>query len=315
MNAVPLLHGLVDDAGLFPPARLPMAAALARHRADRAAGHPMLAHRFLCPASRLGELTAALAEGDEVRVGVLLDAALPDVLDPRLTVDSAEAAVTPGEPPPDAPPRPHAEPRPPHSAGPTAPGPRPAHSAGPTAPGARPLHSVPDRPAVAGQAVAVRLYVEPRRGPGWLDAVAALAGRPGVGAKIRCGGLAAALFPSADEVAAFVEVCVRHGVPFKATAGLHHALPYRDPETGFRHHGYLNLLTATARAIAGASRDQIAATLTETDPAPLVAEARGLSAADAARVREAFVAYGSCSTEEPLADAVALGLAEGDPAR
>ena len=55
-----LLAGLVDDAGLFPPEQLPMAAALARHRADEAAGHPMLTHRFLCPASRLGELRAEL---------------------------------------------------------------------------------------------------------------------------------------------------------------------------------------------------------------------------------------------------------------
>ena len=46
-----LLSALVDDAGLFPPESLPMAAALARHRADEEAGHPMLSHRFLCPCS------------------------------------------------------------------------------------------------------------------------------------------------------------------------------------------------------------------------------------------------------------------------
>lgn len=46
-----LLAAPVDDAGLFPPGSRPMAVAVARHRADEAAGHPMLSNRFLCPAS------------------------------------------------------------------------------------------------------------------------------------------------------------------------------------------------------------------------------------------------------------------------
>jgi hypothetical protein len=52
-----LLTGLVDDAGLFPPAWLPMAEALARHRAS---AHPMLSGRFLCPGDRVAELVAVL---------------------------------------------------------------------------------------------------------------------------------------------------------------------------------------------------------------------------------------------------------------
>jgi len=56
-----LLARLVDDAGLFPPEQLPMGEALARHWADEMSpspGRSMLTHRFLCPASRLGELRA-----------------------------------------------------------------------------------------------------------------------------------------------------------------------------------------------------------------------------------------------------------------
>jgi hypothetical protein len=78
-----LLARLVDDAGLFPPAQLPMGEALARHRDDEtseSAGRSMLTHRFLCPASRLGELrreTAALEDGGRrLRVGVILDTGL-----------------------------------------------------------------------------------------------------------------------------------------------------------------------------------------------------------------------------------------------
>jgi len=53
--------------------------------------------------------------------------------------------------------------------------------------------------------------------------------------KLRCGG---ARVPSLDEVAQFVRRCRDDGRRFKATAGLHHALP-TDGE-----HGFLNLLAA-----------------------------------------------------------------------
>ena len=52
-----LLAGLVDDAGLFPPSWLPMADALARHRASSSV---MLSGRFLVPADRVAELAALL---------------------------------------------------------------------------------------------------------------------------------------------------------------------------------------------------------------------------------------------------------------
>ena len=43
-----LTSALVDDAGLFPPEELDMASAIVRHRRDRAAGNPVLTHRFVC---------------------------------------------------------------------------------------------------------------------------------------------------------------------------------------------------------------------------------------------------------------------------
>src|SRR5581483_7528633 len=101
-----LLAALVDDAGLFPPEQLPMAAALARHRADEAAGHPMLTHRFLCPASRLTELRKELASGGgPLRLGVILDtgadglaAACAEVAaEPLLALETVEVAAPSAE--------------------------------------------------------------------------------------------------------------------------------------------------------------------------------------------------------------------------
>jgi hypothetical protein len=59
------LSRLFDDAGLFPPAKLPMADALAAH--DRAVTGPYrdMVGPFLCPASRLAELDACVAAGAE----------------------------------------------------------------------------------------------------------------------------------------------------------------------------------------------------------------------------------------------------------
>jgi hypothetical protein len=59
------LSRLFDDAGLFPPAKLPMADALAAH--DRAVTGPQcdMVGPFLCPASRLAELDACVAAGAE----------------------------------------------------------------------------------------------------------------------------------------------------------------------------------------------------------------------------------------------------------
>jgi hypothetical protein len=254
---VPLLRDLVDDAGLFPPARLPMAAALARHRADEARRHPMLTHRFLCPASRWAELVAALEPDDRLRAGLILDAAPPVTVDARCVVEQAEIAVRPGA----------------------------------DLPGGLPWP----------------VYVEPVRGPGWLDVVAEL-GRRGLGAKVRCGGPSAETFPAPAELVAFIRTCVQADVPFKATAGLHHALPYTDPQTGLRHYGYLNVLLAAARAVDGAPAPDVHDAV--SDPHP-VAAVRQLSAEVVIRTRRLLVSYGSCSTEEPIADAVALGLAEG----
>lgn len=83
----PLLEGLVDDAGLFPPSWLPMPDALARHRASR---HPMLSRRFLCPGDRVDELIRCLGADEELEVHLVGDDAVPLPEDPRLTVRAVE---------------------------------------------------------------------------------------------------------------------------------------------------------------------------------------------------------------------------------
>ena len=58
-----VLPHLFDDAGLFPPAKLPMAEALAAHQRALTGPYGDVVGPFLCPATRLDELDACVASG------------------------------------------------------------------------------------------------------------------------------------------------------------------------------------------------------------------------------------------------------------
>lgn len=60
---LPALDRLFDDAALFPPARRPMAEALAEHESAVRGVHGHLVGPFLCPVTRLEELDACVAAG------------------------------------------------------------------------------------------------------------------------------------------------------------------------------------------------------------------------------------------------------------
>jgi hypothetical protein len=287
-----LVAQLVDDAGLFPPTALPMPDAVTRHRDDAAVGDPMLSHCFLCPASRLGELAEHLDAADRFEVGLIADtgpAELPPVLaaveaEPRLALRHIEA----------------------------------------------PLAAAGDDPTEAAAALlaatptGVPLYLEPGR---WADVdelisvlVRARLKRD-LRLKVRCGGVTAELFPSPEELAHAIVASAAANVPFKATAGLHEAVRHTDQQTGFTHHGYVNLLTATASCLsAGAhasagERDEesaVARVLRDQDRASLVRRLAALDIAEAVAVRRVFSGYGSCSTRMPLTDARDLGLRTED---
>jgi len=127
----------------------------------------------------------------------------------------------------------------------------------------------------------------------------------GAGAKVRCGGPTPDMFPSPAELAHFICGCRDRGLPFKATAGLHH--PIRDGVA----HGFLNLLGASvlAHAEGAGPRDLVAVLLDEDAAAFAVGDdaftVRGhaLGAGAVAATRERlFTGFGSCSFSEPVED-------------
>lgn len=126
--------------------------------------------------------------------------------------------------------------------------------------------------------------------------------------KFRTGGAEAAAFPAELEVAAVVSEAVRLGAPLKLTAGLHHAVRFTAADTGFEHHGFLNVLVAVERAHAGIPAAGLVEVLASRDGANLATTVRAWTAEQVDVVRRTFVSFGCCGVEEPISDLVALGL-------
>src|SRR4051794_28088056 len=57
-----LLSGILDYAGLFPPARLPLEQAIRNYARYRTEPEGWMLGRFICPAARLAELTPFVEE-------------------------------------------------------------------------------------------------------------------------------------------------------------------------------------------------------------------------------------------------------------
>ncbi len=157
------------------------------------------------------------------------------------------------------------------------------------------------------------VYVEPPRlegdpGTGWLAALDEVAARD-LRLKFRTGGATADAFPTAAELVACIDASLDRELPFKCTAGLHHAVRHRDDETGFEHHGFLNVLLAT-RLLLDGDRDAAWTALNAHDPGVTVMELLAYSVEELGSTRRWFTSFGSCSILEPHDDLIDLGLIE-----
>ena len=144
----------------------------------------------------------------------------------------------------------------------------------------------------------------------------------GLRAKIRTGGLTADMFPDAPTIARFLRACAAAGVPFKATAGLHHPLrcvkpfTYEPKSDQGTMHGFLNVFLAAGFARQGHPQRFVENLLLEEEVSELKFQDNGvqwrgaeLSASEIIELRNKFaIAFGSCSFEEPISDLQGLGL-------
>jgi hypothetical protein len=136
----------------------------------------------------------------------------------------------------------------------------------------------------------------------------------GARAKVRTGGVTPDSIPPGRDVMAFIAACRREAVPFKATAGLHHPIrgSYRltyapDSPVGTMH-GFLNVFIASALVNEGESEDIAVAALEETDRHAFVFEddaivwrGQRIPSREIEQSRRMLaISFGSCSFREPI---------------
>ncbi len=306
---------LIDYAGLFPPAKLPLPDAFTDFNRYRTESDQWMLSRFIIPARRLADLTAlglgdvnsnqpirfsilgtggndtdafhAALSGDVTAVtqfreahgaAVALDVyevKLP--LDALTNIDSIQKLLS--------------------KAG------KLLNAAGLT----MPFYEVPRNADWMGQvttvAQAIAAYIDSADHP--------------AGFKLRCGGVEAAQFPSPAQVAHAIIACRDARVRLKATAGLHHPVRHYSDDVQTRMHGFLNVFGAGILAqVHDLNADEVEDIISDEDPAHFIFDEvgftwRNLTATveqvQAARDK-AVLSYGSCSFDEPRDDLQALGL-------
>lgn len=141
-------------------------------------------------------------------------------------------------------------------------------------------------------------------------------------AKARTGGVSVAAFPDANDVARFMIRCRDARVAFKLTAGLHHpvraeyALTYAPDAPRGTMFGYLNMFTAAVLAWNGADEQAVLSALLSESPRDFHFSDDALAFAGhtvpVAVVRDArenfIISFGSCSFREPVDDLAALSI-------
>lgn len=137
-----------------------------------------------------------------------------------------------------------------------------------------------------------------------------------VGFKLRTGGVTAEAFPSLEQVAWAIVAARDAGVFLKATAGLHHPVRHYNDSVFTKMHGFLNVFGAGILALTNnLSLEQTQLILADEDAKNFVFDESGFawknihaSNEQIAQARQRVISFGSCSFEEPREDLKKLGL-------
>ena len=308
-SVVNLLGGVVDYAGLFPPAKLPMRETCENYAKYIGCEHEWMLGRLIVPVSRLDEFEEAsadlLSKDEDAENAWYISALVGDDLDADI-----DAIFRFNER--------HA----------------PEDEGGEGAEHGLAVIDVVETKASTTAQVDEILHTLPEQLEAFIEIpwdgeirglIASIGGGAGEGAnaKIRTGHVKAELIPPVEAVARFISSCAHAGVPFKATAGLHHpirgeyALTYEPDSARAVMHGYLNVFIASAFARARkADEAALVRILKETDASrfgllddTLVWEGQTVTSTELVASRERLaISFGSCSFDEPTGELGGLGL-------
>jgi len=287
-----LLTGLIDYAGLFPPAGLGMDAAVRNYGSYVNSEHAWMLGRFIVPAARLEEYSEAVRktgiDASAWSLSVLATVADAEVIARFNTAADESGAGSLGS----------------------------IDSLEIKAASAREIQDT--APVFGGN---YQLYFEtpPEKWHSLLQATAVAKAR----AKIRTGGEVATAIPEESRVLEFLRIASERRLAFKATAGLHHPLramqrlTYKPDSPQAVMHGFLNVFCAAALLWHEPGQRQEAAwMLSERDADAITMDEAmtwhnsgvTLTAEQIREARERFcIGFGSCSFTEPVEDLRKLG--------
>lgn len=280
-------RGMFDDASLFPPAALAMPDAVAGHLRHQGAWYREMSGPFVCANTRIPQLSAALTAAGvaELDVALVLPGGAADVenavdavfADPRLRLRAVELPIA---------------------------------TTADTIAAVSEVAAALDRTPLAGAAAFIEIPARQLTA----DVARAVADHRYL-AKVRTGGTTAEAFPDELTLATCLATLAGERLPFKCTAGLHHAVRHKAADTGFEHHGFLNVLLAVAAALTGERFEEVTAELADSAASRVAAKVSELDADTVFAVRDLFTSFGTCSTDEPITDLVTLGLISADHGR
>lgn len=273
-----MLEGLIDYAGLYPPANLDMQATVDCWSAIYSSEDRWMLARLIVPANRLDEFTQAaeqlLPSSDQEpwQLSVLLPeassgsfaAAVQQIVDFNMSHCGAVANVV-------------------------------EFRATSTAEIDTALSCLHDD---IFPFIELPINQDPR------GLIAALAGSI-AGAKVRTGGISPELYPSVEDLARFIYCCAISNLQFKATAGMHHPCRNYNTSVGVHEFGFLAVLYATAAAKFLDATPKEIVDILQSDEVDLDLCTEEMLE----RVRaELFCSFGSCSIDDPRTDLQAMGL-------
>ncbi len=300
-----LLAGIIDYAGLFPPAGLAMDKTVANFAEYKRWPESWMLGRLVVPASRLQEFPEALAatnnSSKQWQISALVPGCMPDAAAQSQAVRSLVDFNS------------------------TQNGPAVVDAIECKADSVDSL-----RKSLDVMPAGIRVFWELPLNDQLEPLIQALAGlkkgsngsaastEPGLNcAKIRTGGVQPEMIPSLGEVARFIHLCATNRVTLKATAGLHHpvrseqALTYTPDSQRAVLHGFLNVfLAATAAWSRKAGIAEIEDVLLAGHQESFILKSNELGVGEfeftgdeLARTRREFaISFGSCSFAEPIDD-------------
>jgi hypothetical protein len=287
-----LLTGLIDYAGLFPPAGLGMDAAVRNYDSYVRGEHAWMLGRFILPAARLEEYAEAVRnagiDASAWSLSVLATASDADVIS-RFNTGGDESGA--------------------------------GGSGSIDVLEIKTANAREIQEAAQAFGAGYQIYFEtpPDKWHSLLQATAVARAR----AKIRTGGEVAAAIPEESRVLEFLRIASERRLAFKATAGLHHPLramqrlTYKPESPQAVMHGFLNVFCAAALLWHEPTlRQEAAWMLGERDADAITMDEAmtwhnsgvTLTAQQIRVAREKFsISFGSCSFTEPIEDLRKLG--------